>query len=150
MLRRLLTVTLCVAASGCAFFGGGSLTDKATHTERMQCDAAAPSGDLRAVAATPVLQVEGRYDSHESGISKSTATRIVVRPPEGVSASRMTRVLQCHNARVVLGRAGEAELPNDPYVLPGTWVDNGRRPGQTGKPLDAARFSGQFPCPRYG
>jgi hypothetical protein len=79
--------------------------------------------DPRLVRTTPVLQVEGRYDYHESGIGKVTATRIVVRPPEGVSALRMTRVLQCHTARVVLGRPGAAELPNDPYVLPDTWVD---------------------------
>jgi hypothetical protein len=110
-------------ASGCAFFGGGSVTDKAKHAERVQCEAATAQDDLRIVQMTPVLDVEGRYSSHESGIAKVTATRIVLRPPQGVSADRMTRILQCHNARVVLGRADASSLPNDPYALPDTWID---------------------------
>jgi hypothetical protein len=134
MLHRLVIPSMAAAwiavtAAGCAFFGGGSITDKATQAERLQCEAEAAGkedrgqDDLRVLRTTAILQVEGHYDYHESGIGKVTATRILVRPPEGVSTARLTRILQCHNARVVLGRAGEAELPDDPYALSDAWVD---------------------------
>jgi hypothetical protein len=121
--RTIAAATGCALASGCAFFGGGSVSDQAKHAERLQCDAATAQDDLRVVQATPVLEVEGRYSSHESGIGKVTATRIVLRPPQGVSADQLTRILQCHNARVVLGRADASQLPNDPFTLPDTWID---------------------------
>jgi hypothetical protein len=116
------TAAAC-ASAGCAFFGGGSLADKATRTERMQCDTATAQDDARVLESTPVLHVEGRYSYNESGINTVTATRIVLRPPDGLSASRMTRVLQCHNARVVLGRADAVQLPDDPYALRDAWLD---------------------------
>jgi hypothetical protein len=109
--------------AGCAFFVGGSLTDKATRTERLQCDAANSQEDLRVVQTTPVLEVEGRYLPKTSGVSQVTATRVILRPPQGLTATQMTRILQCHNARVVLGRVDATQLPNDPYTLPDAWLD---------------------------
>jgi hypothetical protein len=35
----------------------------------------------------------------------------------------MTRILQCHSARVALGRPEGVALPNDPFVLPEAWLD---------------------------
>jgi len=108
---------------GCAFFAGGSITDKAARTERMQCEAATTQEDLRVLETTPVVDVEGRYAYHESGMGHVTGTRIILRPPPGISSARMTRILQCHSARLVLGRPEGVALPSDPYVLPESWLD---------------------------
>jgi hypothetical protein len=35
----------------------------------------------------------------------------------------MTRILQCHSARQLLGQTDVAELNKDPYCLPGAWID---------------------------
>jgi len=116
------TATLAAGiVSGCSWFNGGSLTDKASHAERIQCDAATTPEELRVVQTTRVLEVRGKFMNDGNGVSKVVATRILLRPPEGISVDKMIRILQCHNARSVLGRA--APLPNDPYSLPNTWLD---------------------------
>jgi hypothetical protein len=122
-LSVLVSASAAASICGCQLLGGGSIADKAARTERMQCEAATTQEDLRVLQTTPVLEVEGRYAYHESGAGHVTATRIVLRPPPGVSSARMTRILQCHSARVVLGRPEGVALPNDPYVLPETWLD---------------------------
>jgi hypothetical protein len=40
-----------------------------------------------------------------------------MRPPEGISADRMTRILQCHSARVLLGQIDRPEPSKDPFSL---------------------------------
>jgi hypothetical protein len=35
----------------------------------------------------------------------------------------MTRILQCHSARVLLGQVSPEAVRNDPYWLPGKWVN---------------------------
>jgi hypothetical protein len=40
-----------------------------------------------------------------------------------MSSEQMTRVLQCHSARVLLGQVNSNTVPNDPYWLPDTWVN---------------------------
>jgi hypothetical protein len=47
---------------------------------------------------------------------------LVVRPPEGVSPERMTRIIQCHSARALLGQIDRSQFPDDPFWLPDTWV----------------------------
>jgi hypothetical protein len=127
VLKRVKGVVAATLASGaisaCAFFGGGSLTDKATRAERLQCEGATGQDELSIVQTTRVVEAEGKYSNDGNGISKVIATRIVLRPPAGVTADKMTRILQCHNARVVLERVDAARLPNDPYSLPDTWID---------------------------
>ena len=46
-----------------------------------------------------------------------------LRPPARVSAELLTWILQCHSARVLLGRMGSDDLPDDPYVLADHWLD---------------------------
>jgi hypothetical protein len=46
--------------------------------------------------------------------------KLYVAPPNGVSAEQLTRALQCHGARTLLGQIGRA--PNEPYSLPDRWV----------------------------
>jgi hypothetical protein len=40
-----------------------------------------------------------------------------------MTAERLTRTLQCHTARVLLGQVDRSQLPDDPYVLPNEWLD---------------------------
>lgn len=44
-----------------------------------------------------------------------------VRPLPGVSREGLTRGLECHQVRVVLGQV--PPTTDDPYVLPGRWLD---------------------------
>jgi hypothetical protein len=46
-----------------------------------------------------------------------------VRPLNGYSAERLTRALECHSARRVLGRLASAQQEHDPFWLPGKTVD---------------------------
>jgi hypothetical protein len=108
-------------ATGCELFDTSSLSDKAIRTEKLQCEAKNVGADLEIIASAPVLEVAGQYSSHTSGVSQVFATRVTIRPPDGVSVDRMTRVLQCHSARRLLAR-GDAPLANDPYFLPDVWL----------------------------
>jgi hypothetical protein len=47
--------------------------------------------------------------------------RLHIRPDLNVSAESLQRTLECHEVRVTLG--GARELNDDPYVLPGAWLD---------------------------
>jgi hypothetical protein len=53
---------------------------------------------------------------------------LLVRPPAGVSAEQMTRILQCHSARILLGQIRRDAILEDPYWLPDTWVNIEVRP----------------------
>jgi hypothetical protein len=46
-----------------------------------------------------------------------------LRPVAGLTTTSLEALLVCHQSRRVLGRNGEAEFPNDPYWLPGDWVN---------------------------
>ncbi len=82
-------------------------------------------------AAAPLLSpaavdsVEPAYSYVKSGPNDREArlrgARIHVKPLAGLSRESMARTLECHEARVTLGKA-EARV-DDPYVLPGTWLD---------------------------
>jgi hypothetical protein len=119
------------SSSGAAFFLCACLTTpatlnaKAASVERLQCpDAKTSQDDQRVLETTTVLRVNGQYlYTFASGGGKVTGTELVVRPPEGVSSERMTRVLQCHGAQAFLGHIDPARYPNDPYWLPDAWVD---------------------------
>ncbi len=122
-------LTLAVAAScfplGCA--STPAPTVKAAQVEQLQCDeSTTPQEDNRILESTKVISSEPIYStvpSVDNVEHRVNGAKLVVRPPEGVSAERMTRILQCHSARELLGRADSAELASDPYWLPGEWID---------------------------
>ena len=72
-----------------------------------------------------VESVEPAYSYVKSGPNDHEArlrgARIHVRPLPGMTKESMTRALECHEARVTLGR--EPPIDDDPYVLADTWVD---------------------------
>src|SRR5271166_5204308 len=68
--------------------------------------------------------VEPAYSYVQSGNDRRPnlrGARIHVKPLAGISAESLTRSLECHEAAAVLG--GAAAPDDDPYVLPGQWVD---------------------------
>jgi hypothetical protein len=116
---------VCVLAA-CAT--GVPPSAQAAKVERIQCsDPTAQHDDVRLLRTTTVLKAEPIYSHVISGRNNAedrvSGAKLLVRPPEGVSAERMTRVLQCHSARVLLGQIDRAQFPDDPYVLPDAWVD---------------------------
>jgi hypothetical protein len=101
---------------------------KAAHVERIQCaGSTAAQDDLRLLQTTTVLKAEPIYSrvitSKSNAEDRVSGAKLVIRPPEGVSAERMTRTLQCHSARALLGQIDGSQLPDDPYFLPDSWLD---------------------------
>jgi hypothetical protein len=126
-LRYLLIAgTASCCALGCA--SSPTPTVKAAQVEQLQCDAStSPQEDARILESTKVIESEPIYSSVPTGSDniehRVNGAKLVIRPPEGVSAERMTRILQCHSARELLGRADRTTVASDPYWLPGAWVD---------------------------
>jgi hypothetical protein len=100
-------------------------TARAAGVRQLQCDPTATSLDAL-VRSTKVLSVEPLY-SHimttNSSEERVDGTKLLIRPPAGVSAEQMTRILQCHGARVLLGQVNRDAVRNDPYWLPDSWVN---------------------------
>jgi hypothetical protein len=114
----------CLAV-GCA--ASPTPTARAVQVEQLQCDeSTSPREDVRILGTTKVISAEPLYSNVPTSYNdiehRVNGAKLLVRPPEGVSAERMTRVLQCHSARQVLGQADRAELTVDPYWLPGEWI----------------------------
>jgi len=120
-LKGTLAIVTLVGATACS--SGPVPAVRAAGVERMQCDASASSQD-QLVRSLKVLRVEPLYSHVATGNNNSeervNGAKIVVRPPNGISAEQLTRVLQCHGARTLLGQMSSA--PNDPYFLPDRWV----------------------------
>jgi hypothetical protein len=112
-------------ASACAT--NAPPTTKAAAVERVQCDPGSTDRDEeQLVRSTTVLKVSPLYshvNSNTNGEERVNGAKLLVRPPKGVSAEQMTRTLQCHSARILLGQAPSDSIPNDPYWLPETWVN---------------------------
>jgi hypothetical protein len=104
---------------------------KAAGVERLQCDSASAAQD-GLVRSTRVLAVEPLYShvitSNNNSEERVAGAKLLVRPPNGVTADEFTRVLQCHSARVLLGQVNPDTVANDPYWLPDTWVNINVRP----------------------
>jgi hypothetical protein len=98
----------------------------AAGVERRQCDADATAQD-GLVRSTRVLAVEPVYShimtSRNNSEERVSGAKLLVRPPKGVSAEELTRILQCHGARALLGQVNRDTVPNDPYWLPESWVN---------------------------
>jgi hypothetical protein len=100
---------------------------KAASVERLQCERGAAGEDVRLLQSTAVLSARPLYSHVITGKNDSeervTGAQLLVRPPEGVSAERLTRVLQCHSAQVLLGQVDSSRFADDPYWLPDAWLD---------------------------
>jgi hypothetical protein len=101
---------------------------KATAVEQTQCDGSTSAeNEARVIEGATVLAVEPIYSyvhTATTGTDKRVAgAKLLIRPPEGIDAERVLRILQCHSARAVLGRVDASKFPDDPYWLAGSWLD---------------------------
>jgi hypothetical protein len=100
---------------------------KAARVERLQCEPGETGQqEEQLIRSTKVLEVEPLYShvrtSNNDAEERVNGAKLVVRPPQGISGEQMTRLLQCHSARVLLGQVNAPSFGNDPYWLPDTWV----------------------------
>ncbi len=98
---------------------------RAAGVEQMQCDATSTAQE-GLVRSTKVIAVEPHYTrilTTGSTDERVDGVKLVVRPPPGVTADQMTRILQCHSARALLGQINRDSVRNDPYWLPDRWVN---------------------------
>ena len=127
---------ICVfLAVGCAS-AGARPTARAIQVERLQCSGSAVTKQddqvLKSATVLKVSPIYGHvhtsYNDYEARVNGAT---ILVQPPAGVSVEQMNRVVQCHSARALLGEIDQTQLSNDPYWLPGTWlnIDVKQEPG---------------------
>jgi|HubBroStandDraft_4_1064222.scaffolds.fasta_scaffold660570_1 hypothetical protein len=118
---------LCVGGavllvSGCDV--GIAAPARAARAESSQCAGALDApGELRALESMTRARVESNVHlEYCSGGGQLYGVKMVVPQVAGLSPGKLAQTLQCHRDRLVLGRAGSSELPNDPFLLPGSWV----------------------------
>ncbi len=100
----------------------------AASAEHEQCDSrvTAPAA-TQLLQANAVLRIQPLYHhiivNPNNAEERPSGVKLVLRPPAGVTAEELTRILQCHSARVLLGKVNPAEIPDDPYWLADRWLD---------------------------
>src|SRR5271157_3464665 len=99
-------------ATACA--GQPRATVQAAGVERLQCDSSSTSQDdlVRSIAVVRVEPLYSQVGSTGSTEERVNGAKLTVRPPKGVSAEQLTRILQCHGARVLLGQINGSAVPN--------------------------------------
>jgi hypothetical protein len=126
-LKGILPITALIGATACS--SGPLPAARAAGVERMQCDASTSSQD-QIVGSLKVLRVQPLYTHIMTGGDNAeervNGAKLVVRPPSGIGVEELTRALQCHGARTLLGQL--SSTPNDPYFLPDRWVSINVRP----------------------
>jgi hypothetical protein len=102
-------------------------TSRATQLEQAECSTTvAGQDDLRLLQTAKVLKAEPIYSMMHTATGdedRVSGARLVITPPEGVSAERLTQMLRCHSAEVLLGQVDRSKFPDDPYWLPNAWLD---------------------------
>jgi hypothetical protein len=124
---RTLSSVAALSCASCSFYrvltGTQTLAEHAQAVEPRCVDFRdADAALLLSPAAIDI--VEPAYSYVQSGNDRRPnlrGARILVKPLPGISTEGLTRSLECHEARAVLRGAARSE--DDPYVLPGQWVD---------------------------
>jgi hypothetical protein len=100
-----------------------SIVDHAHELDEIcEEDAGPPVAD--AFSPSIVESVQAAYVHMNAGAGGDLRLRGVnlhLRPTVNMPVGVLQRSLECHEAAVVLGNA--MEVPQDPYVLPGAWLD---------------------------
>lgn len=119
-----------IALSGCgSCYWFPLLPDNRTTADRAhelddicEQDAGPPVAD--ALSPSIIESVQAAYIHVNQGAGGDLRLRGVnlhMRPTLNVPVAMLQRALACHEAAVTLG--GTPQLPEDPYVLPGSWLD---------------------------
>jgi hypothetical protein len=97
---------------------------RALEVERVQCEAttidAAPVVERLAVLSVTPLYVRGH--SLDPGELRIRGANLLLRPPEGIDPYRLLRTLQCHAARMLLGRESPVDS-QDPFWLADSFLE---------------------------
>jgi hypothetical protein len=142
-------VLVLVACGGVPFLTPDMRTaaDRAREIEP-RCKNFTEESSKAMLSPDAIDSVEVAYSYVQSGpVSREARFRgahLHVKPLPGFSREALTRGLECHEARVLLGRVPAG--PDDPYVLEGNWLDidvdsngDGFVVSVLGDDLDAAR-----------
>lgn len=116
-----------IAWVGCAY--NPIWPDMRTPVDRAReiasrCDHPDEAVDALALSTSDLEGVEPAYFYVPSGMDRSMrlrGARLRFRPKAILSADALERSAECHESLVTLGSA--RAIPDDPYVLPGSWVD---------------------------
>ncbi|HLK35795.1 MAG TPA: hypothetical protein VKU41_03510 [Polyangiaceae bacterium] len=118
---------LAVAAVGCTY--NPLFPDLRSPMSRardlgQRCTYARSEADRQAPSSSIVEEVEPAYGHVASGNERAPrlrGARLRLRARPDMSQETLQRSIECHQAAVTLGR--ERASPDDPYVLPGAWLD---------------------------
>lgn len=124
--RFMSLLSLGLALGGCMLSpvpDARTPVDHAREVER-QCKNFSDGAAAQLYSPGAVDRVDPAYSYVASGNDRRPNLRgaaIHVRPLPGLSPESMTRSLECHQASIALGDASASA--DDPYVLPGRWLD---------------------------
>jgi hypothetical protein len=95
------------------------------HDIEPRCEGVDEAGVVLLLSPKVVDTVKPAYTTMGSGPvdreARLRGSRIELRPLPGMSSESLTRTLECHQVRATLGQTPSRD--DDPYVLPGRWVD---------------------------
>jgi len=94
------------------------------HAAEQHCKTFSDGATAQIYSPAAVDHVEAAYSYVASGNDRRANLRgaaIHVRPLPGLSPEAMTKSLECHQASITLGTTPAST--DDPYVLPGRWLD---------------------------
>ena len=96
------------------------------HAHELDAMCKEDGGPLAADALSPdvIESIEAAYmhvNQGAGGDQRLRGVNVHMRPTVNTPVGVLQRALECHEAAVTLGHA--PELPEDPYVLPGSWLD---------------------------
>jgi hypothetical protein len=119
---RSRSLLLLLLLPGCRFFFARTPADNAREIAP-RCREFTDEAAAQLLSPSLVDAVEPAYTQSGPGDREQRlrGSRIHLRPIVGLSRESITRSLECHESRVVLGTT--PALPNDPYALPGRWLD---------------------------
>jgi hypothetical protein len=126
LLSLLALTTVLTGCSGIPFLSPDMRTpaDRAREIEP-KCQGFGEETAAPLLSRSAVDSVEPAYSYVQSGPNDHEArlrgARIHIRPLPGFSREAMTRSLECHESRAMLGRV--PAQADDPYVLDGSWLD---------------------------
>jgi hypothetical protein len=119
-------VALLALASGCALMLPPARDSKreAEQKERSTCPLGkAPQYPIELLDGSSVVIVKPLYSMVRSARTgpeyRLSGATIQLRPFPALSSESLESLLNCHNARSELARAGEPIIPNDPYWVAG-------------------------------
>jgi hypothetical protein len=120
--------------------------DQATFVERTRCLPEDDDKQLTPILSCEALQgVRPLYNTIEgtkSGVqSELRGAVLAVSALPGVTAEWLDRALECHGARALLGHLSPAA--NDPFFVPGTFVDVDVLPAKDGFDIEVVAYSSE-------